>query len=200
MSCFEWKYNVQLSGLSVTANITYEEPNEDPSLPPVNVLISGSQLYDNVGPPYDRRQMRCGIQFKTFYAYRAGFTGYRKFWIDGDIAPSTYEGYYPLDVTFDGEGDIKAGIFSAYFDLYPTFPTGLFKPWKETDPAFPCAQGVWSKSKNITKGQVKILTNEGVAMAFGFYDRIESGAEITYFKPDDLENSIGTGNIFYTIT
>jgi hypothetical protein len=37
-------------------------------------------------------------------------------------------------------------------------------------------------------------------LAFGFYSRIENGAEITYYRPDDLETSIGTGTITYALT
>jgi hypothetical protein len=201
MSCYEWRYNISLSGLSITANIAYEEPNPDPELPPISVTITGTQSYADVGPPYSRRQMRCGNEPGVFSAYREGFTGYSRFRVNGIIAPTTFEEYYPLIIQNDGDPVFeKAGIFDSSFDLYPRFPVGLFKPWNSSDSAFVCADGIWRKSTNYTKGTVRILNQESTLLAAGIFDRIEPGAIITYYQNYDSETIIGTGTMNYSIT
>lgn len=199
MNCYQWKFNVSISTISITADISYEEANVDPELPPITVTITGTQSYDDVGPPYSRKFMRCGIGADAFYASRFGIVGYQRFQISGEIGVANLEDYYPLEVSVIDAPTIKAGVFDSSFNLYPRFPTGLFKPWKTEDPAFVCADGVWRKSTNVTKGYVRILTEEGALMAYGFFDRIESGGQITYYRPDDLETSVGTGIMSYEI-
>ena len=201
MNCYEWRHNVSLSAMSITANIAYNQPNPDPEQPPIPVTITGTQTYSDVGPPYSRKSMRCGFSYEKFHAVKQGLVGYTRFIINGEIAPKLREDYYPLDISIPDSPTVKAGIFDSAFDLYPQFPTGLFKPWISEDPAFVCADGVWRKSTAITKGSVRILTEESAIVAYGFYDRIESGAVVTYFLPDDYEfqNPIGTGTISYDI-
>jgi hypothetical protein len=201
MSCYEWRYNISLSGLSITANIAYEKPSPDPELPPISVTITGTQSYADVGPPYSRRQMRCGNEPGVFSASREGLTGYSRFRVNGTIAPATFEEYYPLVIQNDGEPIFeKAGIFDSSFDFYPLFPVGLFKPWNSNDSAFVCADGIWRKSTNYTKGIVRILDQESTLLAVGIFDRIEPGAIITYYQNYDLETIIGTGTMNYSIT
>lgn len=197
MNCYEWLHNFSISGMSITADLSYEQPNPDPEQPPVLVTVSGTQTYPDVGPPYTRRGMRCGAGYDDFYARRLGYVGYSRFQVLTFIQSAEN---YPLVVTIPDLPDTFAGIFTSGFDSFPIFISGLFKPWRPSDPAYICADGIWRKSTNFTKGQVKILAEDGTLMAVGFYDRIEPGAEITYFKLDEYETSIGTGTLNYSIT
>jgi hypothetical protein len=203
MSCYEWRYNISLSGLSITADIAYEEPSPDPELPPISITIVGTQTYSDVGPPYSRRTMRCGNEPGVLSAYREGVSSYFRFRVDGIVAPTTYEESYPLVIENDNEPLFyKAGVFDSSESFYPIFPMGLFKPWDSSDPAYVCADGIWRKSTNYTKGFLRILTEEGIWLATGVYDRIEPGGAVSYYKFDDMafETIIGTGTMDYIIS
>ena len=200
MSCYEWKYAVQLTGLTITADISYEAENPVPEEPPITISISGTQTYSDVGPPYTRRQMRCGTGFTGYYAYREQITGYGRFRLAGEISPLSFAEYYPLVVQVNEEPPTQAGIFNSGQDYAPIFPMGLFKPWKPQDPFFVCADGVWRKSTNVTKGIVRILAEDSTLLAVGYFDRIEPGASISYYQYYDAETIIGTGTMSYSIT
>jgi len=197
MNCYQWLHNFSLTGMSITADIAYEEPNSDPELPPISVTISGTQTYPDVGPPYTRRGMRCGVGYDSFYARRFSHLGYQRFQLITNIQATEF---YPLVITIPDSPDGHAGIFETSLDTAPIFISGLFKPWNPEDPAFVCADGIWRKSTNVTKGLVRILAEDGTLLAVGYFDRIEPGAQITYYRPDDFETSVGTGTLNYTLT
>jgi len=197
MNCYQWLHNFSLTGMSITADIVYEEPNPNPELPPISVAITGTQTYPDVGPPYTRRGMRCGVGYDSFYARRASHISYSRFLLQTFIQANEF---YPLVVTADETPQGNAGVFESGFASFPIFISGLFKPWKPEDPAFVCADGIWRKSTNVTKGLVRILAEDGTLLAVGYFDRIEPGAQITYYRPDDFETSVGTGTLNYTLT
>ena len=196
MNCYEWLHNFSLSGMSITADIAYEQPNPDPELPPILVTITGTQEYPDVGPPYTRRGMRCGVGYDSFYARRDSYVGYQRFQVLTEIQATEF---FPLVVSSPDEPDMHAGIFEAAFSSFPKFISGLFKPWLPDDPAFVCADGIWRKSTNVTQGLVRILAEDSTLLAVGYFDRIEPGAAITYYRPDEFEASVGAGVINYII-
>lgn len=197
MNCYEWQYAINLTGMSISAECAYQLPNPDPEGDPLDVTISGMHTYPDVGPPYPRRAMRCGVAYTSWWAKRADWQSYGRFIISTLIQSNEFA---PLVVSTTDEPDRNASIFVAGFGSFPIFISGLFKPMDVDDPAYVCADGIWRKSTEITKGMVQIVDDAEELLAFGFYDRIQNGAEITYFRPDDLETSIGTGTITYTLT
>lgn len=188
---------MNLTGMSISADCAYQLPNPDPDGDPLDVTISGMHTYPDVGPPYPRRAMRCGFGYTSFWARRSDWQSYGRFFISTFI--QAYE-FSPLVVTTTDMPDRAASIFVAGFDSFPIFVSGLFKPEDSDDPAYTCADGIWRKSTEITKGFLQILDESQELLVYGFYDRIENGAEITYYRPDDLENPVGTGTITYTLT
>lgn len=197
MNCYEWQHQINLTGMSISANCAYQIPNPDPEGAPLDVTITGAHSYPDVGPPYPRRAMRCGTGYTSYYAKRSNWTGWDRFYILTSI--QSYE-FSPLVVTTTDNPDRSASILTGGFSSFPTFISGLFKPEDTDDPSYVCADGVWRKSTEITKGFVQIVDELEEPLAFGFYNRIENGAEITYYRPDDLETSIGTGTITYALT
>lgn len=197
MNCYEWQHAINLAGMSISAECAYQIPNPDPEGDPLNVTISGMHTYPDVGPPYPRRAMRCGVGYTSWYAKRSDWQSYGRFFISTLIQSNEFA---PLVVTTTDQTDRYASIFVGGFGSFPIFISGLFKPMDTDDPAYVCADGVWRKSTELTKGIVQIIDDAAELLAVGFYDRIENGAEITYFRQNDLETSIGTGTITYTLT
>ena len=198
MNCYEWQHNISLSGMSISADCSYEI--DDPSDPAnkLNVTISGIQTYPDTAGPYPRRALRCGVAYGKPYAKRSDWRlNYGRFVLVSDIQSDNGN---PLTVTMTNAADSYAAIYDGGFLLYPKFIGGLFKPEDTSDPAYVCADGVWRKSTEITKGAVQIFSESGDWLAVGFFQKIENGAEITYFQPYDRDNAIGTGAISYTLT
>lgn len=182
--------------MSITADCSYQIENPDDPEAPLTVTISGTQTYPDTGPPYTRRGMRCGTGYTGPFAKRLDWKSYGRFYLGTEI-PSNEQ--FPLTVGISGEPGSTAAIYDGGFTSYPKFISGLFKPENTDDPAYVCADGIWRKSTEITKGLVQIFDDIGQWLANGYFARIESGAEITYYRPNDLENSIGTGTITYTL-
>ena len=198
MNCYEWQHQIKLSGMSITADCSYEVENPDNPETPITITISGSSTWPDVEPPYTRRGMRCGVGYDSFYAKRANWTGWERFFI---IAGVQAEVTYPIEIVSSETGVIgMAGIFGSAVEGIAQFVSGVYKPEDTSDPFYACGFGVWSKSTEVTKGAVFIYSDSNELLATGFYDQIEPGAEITYYRPYEFETPIGTGTINYTLT
>ena len=198
MNCYEWQHQISLSGMSITADCSYEVDDPNDPANKIDITISGTQTYPDTAGPYPRRALRCGVAYGKPYVKRSDWRlNYGRFFLSTEIPSSDIN---PLTVTTDGVAGTAAAIYDAGFTNYPKFISGLFKPENTSDPAYVCADGVWRKSTEITKGAVQILSEFGDWLAIGFFPRIESGAVVTYYLPDDRDNPIGTGTIAYTLT
>lgn len=198
MNCYEWQHNISLSGMSISADCSYQIPDPNDPQTLIDVTISGIQTYPDTAGPYPRRALRCGVAYGKPYAKRSDWRlNYGRFFLITDIESNNGN---PLTVTMTNTADSFAAIYDGGFSLYPKFIGGLFKPEDTSDPAYVCADGVWRKSTEITGGGVQIISETGEVLAFGIFPKIENGAEITYFQTYDLDNPVGTGIVSYTLT
>lgn len=197
MNCYEWRHNISLSGMSLSVQCSYQIPAPDGRLLDVN--ISGMHTYPDVSGPYPKKAMRCGINswspYGKWYALRAGYKSYDRFLITTWVQSNEWD---PITVTVTDENPRKATIFTQQ-GAFPSFISGLFKPENSDDPAYTCAYGIWSKSKEVTKGGLYVQDQFGELLVNGRWDRIQNGAEINYFRPDDPETSVGTGVMTYVL-
>jgi hypothetical protein len=203
MNCYEWQHQISLSGMSISANCSYEiEDPFDPTLK-YQITISGEMTYPDASPPYARRGMRCGIRGGGYAgkqpAFRAGHIGLNRFTIIAEVQPNNY---YPLEVNISSGGlPTYAGIRTSAFTNIPLFLSGLYKPEDQTDPFYACGFGVWSKSKDYTSGAVFVhAESDDELLVVGLYERIEPGGQITYYRLDDLTQPVGGGTMSYTLT
>jgi hypothetical protein len=193
VNCYEWRHSFSLTGMSISAEISYLDEFG------LQVTISGTQTYPDVGPPYTRRGMRCGQGYDGFFARRNGLEGYERFFLTTFI--QTNNGY-PLTVNLEGTPIATAAVFDSALDQFAIFPSGMFKPENSSDPFYECGFGIWTVSTGVTKGFVRIIDDAAQLLAYGWFDRIGPGEVITYYKPDDFEltTPVGTGTLNYTFT
>jgi hypothetical protein len=198
MNCYEWQHQISLSGMSISANCSYEVENPNDPAAPITITISGEATWPDVAPPYNRRGMRCGSGYDKQYARRSGWNNLDRFYIiTGVQADITY----PLEVTSsDGSPLRMAGVFGSAVSNIPFFISGLYKPEDPSDPFYACGFGVWSKSTEVTKGIVFIIAEDGEQLAIGLFPRIEPSGEITYYRDFSFDTAIGTGTMNYTLT
>lgn len=187
--------------MSISANCSYEVENPNDPNTPITITISGEATWPDVAPPYARRGMRCGINGGGYegkeFARREGWNGLSRFFITVEVQSSIA---YPLEVTSsEGGMPIMAGFFYGFRNI-PLFISGLYKPEDPTDPFYSCGLGVWTKSTEVTKGIIPIVTEDGEQLAIGLYPKIEPGGEITYYKDFAFDTAIGTGTMNYTLT
>lgn len=183
--------------MSISADCSYEEENPSDPSNPITITISGEATWPDVSPPYTRKGMRCGIGYNQEYARRFGSSGLSRFYINAEISSDPA---YPLDVVYsDGGFPKKAGFFWG-FTLTPAFVSGFYKPEDTNDPFYACGFGAWSKSTEVTKGIIPIITEERGIVAIGKYPRIEPGGQITYYKDFDYSAVVGTGTMNYKLT
>lgn len=193
VNCYEWRHSFSLTGMSISAEISYLDEFG------LQVTISGTQTYPDVGPPYTRRGMRCGQGYDGFFARRNGLQGYERFFLTSYI--QTNNGY-SLTVNLEGAPIATAAVFDSTLDNFAIFPSGMFKPENTSDPFYECGFGIWTTSTGVTKGFVRIIDDAAQLLAYGWFDRIGPGETITYYKPDDYDfaTPIGTGTLNYTFT
>lgn len=196
VNCYEWRHSFSLTGMSISAEISYQVDSGDPENP-ATLTISGTQTYPDVGPPYTRRGMRCGQGYDGPYARRNDWRGYERFFITTEIQTNNW---YPLTVNLEGAPIATAAVFDSTQDTFAIFPSGMFKPENTSDPFYACGFGIWTTSTGVTKSFVRIIDDMAQWLAIGWFDRIGPGEVITYYKPDDYEftTPVGTGTLNYT--
>lgn len=198
MNCYEWQHQISLSGMSISANCSYEAENPNDPATPITITISGESTWPDVAPPYNRRGMRCGSGYDKQYARRSGWRNLDRFYI---IAGVQADVTYPIEVTSsDGGAPRMAGIFGSAVTDFAFFVSGLYKPEDPADPFYACGFGVWTKSTEITKGAIFINAEDGELLAIGLYPKIEPGGEITYYRDFSFDTPIGSGAMNYTLS
>lgn len=117
--------------------------------PPVerNLSAVGETEFFDVSPPHSRRGMRCGEGYTGGYAKRQNWEGYGRFFLEVQTAPQS--GEIGIEQTTD-QGTLPLTNY-AWASENNSFVSGMYKPWKTQDPAYECANGVWTKSTKFTK-------------------------------------------------
>jgi hypothetical protein len=197
MNCYEWQHNITLTEMSVSVNCSYQEPNPDNPESPIEITIQGTQTWPDVGPPYPRKAMRCATGYQSFWAKKSNWNGLGRFFIYTNIQSDSY---FSLQVSRSDGQEFQAAVHDLGTDYaLQLFVSGYFKPENEDDPFWVCGDGVWRKSTGVTKAFFGISSEDGELLAIGEIPRIESGAQITFFRPDETEESIGTGTLNYNL-
>lgn len=150
MNCYEWRHQIEISGMKISCEASWQTTNELVDPPEaVSLTASGETEFGDITPPTSRRGMRCGEGYTSTYARRRDWKGYGRFELKTGTGP-TVGGITVTSTSYEEPYIISD---SAVASENYSFVSGLYEPWLPSDPAYVCAKGIWSKSTEYTKNK-----------------------------------------------
>jgi len=148
MNCYEWRHQLNVSGMKISCNASWQTTN-DLLFPPETVTLasSGETQFTDITPPDSRRGIRCNVGYTSGYARRSDWQGYGRFNIYTLTGPTGIG----VEVTSTVQGESSIISSNAVASQDGSFVSGMYEPWIPNDPSYVCAKGIWTKSTEFTK-------------------------------------------------